>query len=39
VGWQVLEPFDEASLKRISPEVIRAYRPDRPPDADDRPSV
>jgi len=39
MGWQVLEPFDEASLKRISPEVIRAYRPDRPPDADDRPSV
>lgn len=26
-GWQALEPFEDAALKRISPEVIRRYRP------------
>jgi V/A-type H+/Na+-transporting ATPase subunit B len=26
-GWRALEPFEDAALKRISPEVIRRYRP------------
>ena len=26
VGWQVLDEFDDASLKRISPDVIGRYR-------------
>lgn len=27
-GWRVLSPFAESSLKRISPETIRRYRPE-----------
>ncbi|MEA1904145.1 MAG: V-type ATP synthase subunit B [Actinomycetota bacterium] len=26
-GWQVLEPFEDAALKRISPDVIERHRP------------
>ena len=38
MGWQGLAPFDEQSLKRISPEVIRSFRPHRPADTDRAPS-
>lgn len=29
VGWQVVEPFDDSALKRISPEILARHRPPR----------